>query len=257
MKNISARNLRSYHEQFWYAENVLTDFLELSHSKQLLICEVGPAEGGALKYFAQKGHHCFGIEFSANRYKNSLILNSGLDIIFIQGDITNSDTYLKNMPEKMDVVICRDVIEHIDRNKKSAALQNMVNLLKPDGKLFISFPPKYSPYAGHQQTAPSFLSKLPFIYSLPDSIYSRYLSLCKTPEAKIAGLLRVKSNRLSIHQFEILVRQLKLTFLKRRFYIVRPAHENRYKLKRLIQPFNSRFLREWLSTGALYCLIKV
>jgi len=255
MKNISARNLRSYHEQFWYAENVLTDFLELSHSKQLLICEVGPAEGGALKYFAQKGHNCFGIEFSDNRYKNSLILNSGLDITFIQGDIANSDTYLKNIPEKMDVVICRDVIEHIDRNKKSAALQNMANLLKPEGKLFISFPPKYSPYAGHQQVAPKLLGKLPYIYLLPDSLYANYLSVMGINKNVIMELLRTKHTRLTINRFEKMIDKIGFNILKKEFYFVRPCYESRFNIKRRKHNLSS-FIREIITLGVLYCLQK-
>lgn len=256
MKNISARNLRSYHEQFWYAENVLTDFLELSHSKQLLICEVGPAEGGALKYFAQKGHNCFGIEFSDNRYKNSLILNSGLDITFIQGDIANSDTYLKNIPEKMDVVICRDVIEHIDRNKKSAALQNMANLLKPDGKLFISFPPKYSPYAGHQQVAPKLLGKLPYIYLLPDSLYANYLSVMGINKNVIMGLLRTKHTRLTINRFEKMIDKIGFNILKKEFYFIRPCYESRFNIKRRKHGLSSSFIREIITLGAIYLLTK-
>jgi 2-polyprenyl-3-methyl-5-hydroxy-6-metoxy-1,4-benzoquinol methylase len=256
MKKISDRNIRSYYEQYWYAENVLTGFLNIDHSVPLRICEIGPAEGGALKYFTQHGHECCGIELSDNRHENSIILNSDFNIKFIKGTITQPESYLNDIPNNMDVVICRDVIEHIDQDKKIVALKNMADLLKPNGQCFISFPPKYSPYAGHQQTAPSVLAKLPYLFCLPDALYSGYLTLCRTPRAKIQGLLRVKSVRLSIRQFEELVTQLPLSIIKRQLYIIRPAHENRYKIKRLKQPFNSPLVREWLSTGALYCLEK-
>ena len=255
MKNISARNMRSYHEQYWYAEHVLTDFLDIDNSAPLNICEIGPAEGGALKYFAERGHRCFGIEFSDNRHENSIILNDGLNIKLIKGDITRPDTYSEDINEKMDVIICRDVIEHIDQDKKLTALRNMTELLKPGGRIFLSFPPKYSPYAGHQQTAASVWVKLPYIFLLPDKIYAAYLKFRKISSAKIEGLLRVKSNRISINNFEKIVKSTGLELTKRQFYIIRPAHENRYKTKRIKQPFGKIF-REWLSTGALYCLKK-
>lgn len=256
MKQISARNMRSYREQYWYAENVLTQFLELSHTESLAICEVGPAEGGVLRYFVQMGHQCFGIEYSSNRHENSLILNKELNIEFVQGDITDSSSYIKKIPRKLDIIICRDVIEHIEQNKKLIALQNKIALLKPGGKCFISFPPKYSPYAGHQQTAPSAFAKLPYIYFLPDKIYSLFLRMTKVPKPKINGLMRVKSTRLSIRKFEKMVKQISCSVDKRKFFLIRPSHENRYKLKRLGQPFHDLLLREILSTGVLYCLIK-
>lgn len=42
-----------------------------------------------------------------------------------------------------DFIICLEVIEHIEDDKK--ALKNMFNLLKPSGKLIISTPSKNAP----------------------------------------------------------------------------------------------------------------
>ena len=257
MTEVIERHLRSYHEQYWYAENVLEKFLEISGSGPLSICEVGPAEGGALKYFAEKGYHCYGIEFSEIRYNNSIILNNKEDILFLKGDITRPDTYSNQIDLSMDTIICRDVIEHIDADQKFIALQNMTTLLKPGGRMFISFPPKYSPYAGHQQVAPKKLVKLPYLHLLPDRLYRRYLSMMGMRVSSGQGLLDTKHKRLSIWNFEKMIAALHLNINKRELFLIRPCYESRFHLGRIKAPFSKNMvLREIFTMGALYCLTR-
>jgi len=257
MTEVIERHLRSYHEQYWYARNVLEKFLGITNTKQISICEVGPAEGGALKYFNENGHHCYGIEYSEVRYDNSLKLNKNRDIHFLRGDITKPDSFQSQIDSFMDIVICRDVIEHIDTDQKYIALQNMSALLKPGGKMFVSFPPKYSPYAGHQQVAPKKLVKLPYLYLLPDRLYSWYLSRIGMRITSGQGLLDTKHKRISIRDFEKTIRDLGLGILKREFYLIRPCYESRFHLRRLKAPFSkNNVLREFFTLGALYCLTK-
>lgn len=256
MNAIPPRNLNYFNEQYWYAGHVLECFLNISEATGLSICEVGTAEGGTLQYFGEKGHRCYGIEFAAHRNEIANLLNQHSNIRFVNGDITNPATYRDKIPGEMDIVICRDVIEHIEPEKKLVALQNMVAMLKSRGKLFISFPPKYSAYAGHQQGSPALLGKLPYLHCLPDNLYAWYLALLKIPRKRIDNFLNVKACRLSIRQFEQMTSQLPVTVHQRQFYIVRPAHEYRFNIRRIRQPLNSLFINEWFSTGALYCLIK-
>ena len=72
------------------------------------------------------------------------------------------------------------MIEHIP--EQELALNNIYDLLSIGGKLFMSFPPKFCAYAGHQQTIPKILGKLPYLYLLPNSIYVLYLKLIGCPE---------------------------------------------------------------------------
>lgn len=256
MNTVPVRNLNYFNEQYWYAGHVLKDFLNLSEEKGLSICEVGTAEGGTLQYFAEKGHRCYGIEFAVHRYEIAVLLNQHSGIRFVNGDITHPETYRDKIPDALDLVICRDVIEHIEAEKKIVALQNMVAMLKSRGKLFVSFPPKYSAYAGHQQGIPALLGKLPYLHCLPNKLYARYLALLKIPRLRIDNLLNVKACRLSIRLFEQMTSQLPVTVHHRQLYIVRPAHEYRFHINRIRQPLNNLFINEWFSTGALYCLIK-
>ncbi|MBN1185519.1 MAG: class I SAM-dependent methyltransferase [Bacteroidales bacterium] len=257
MTEVIERHLRSYYEQYWYAKNVIEKFLCISNTKSLSICEVGPAEGGALKYLSEKGHQCYGIEFSEVRYNNSKVLNDKKEICFLYGDITKPSTYINQIDSTIDIIICRDVIEHIDTDHKCAALQNMSDLLKPGAKMFISFPPKYSPYAGHQQVAPKKLIKLPYLHLLPDRLYGWYLSKMGMPVSSKSGLLDTKHKRLSISDFEKMVSYLNLNIQKRELYLIRPCYESRFHLRRMKAPFSkNKVLREFVTLGALYCLSK-
>jgi len=256
MKEISSRNLRCYNEQYWYGKHFIKDFLDIDCQNKLRVLEVGTAEGGLLKFFSEKGLQCYGLECSKNRYKNSIQLNSNLDIEFIYGDITKISPDLHCFSDKIDVVICRDVIEHIDSDAKYKALQNMYVLLKPGGRMFISFPPKYSPYAGHQQVAPRLLAKLPYIHCLPDSLYANYLSLLRLNEPVIKGLLRTKHTRLTINRFEAMIDEIGFSIVKKEFYFIRPCYESRFNIKRRKHGLSSSFIREIITLGAIYLLTK-
>lgn len=254
MTEISERYRNFHKEQYWYAEHFVENFLNIENQTNLKILEVGTAEGGLLKYFSEKGHQCYGIEYSKSRYEFSKVLNKDSNIKFINGDITDQSTYADYLQERMNIVICRDVIEHIDN--KELALKNMTDILLQNGKLFISFPPKYSPYAGHQQGAPHKMAKIPYVYFLPDAFYKFYLHLLKINKSTIDRLINAKKLRLSITKFERLVRKQGLTICRKVFYIVRPNYELRYNIKRIENPFRDFFLREILTTGAIYILSK-
>ena len=74
---LSANHARAYKEQYWYAENFVENFLTVDSSSKLNVLEIGTAEAGLLKYFYEKGHNCYGIEYSPVRHNNSI----GLDTI--------------------------------------------------------------------------------------------------------------------------------------------------------------------------------
>lgn len=256
MKKISERNLRCYDEQYWYGKAFLNDFLNISEEKNYSILEIGPAEGGLLKFFTEKGHKCFGLELSNNRFDNSIQLNSELGIKFINGDITNLSEEMKSYFGQMDILICRDVIEHIPLELKQTAMENMRAFLKKDGLLFVSFPPKYSAYAGHQQVAPNRFAKLPFLHFLPNKVYASFLKLLNIKQNIINSLLEIKQSRISIAGFEKLLNKVDFNIIKKSFYLIRPCYESRFNLKRIKHNFNSFALREILTLGAIYLLKK-
>ena len=255
INKISKRCLRCYSEQQWYGENFLFDYSQFKDVTNKRILEIGCAEAGLLKFYHKKGAVCSGIELSDIRYNNALLLDKRNEINLFQADICNPTSYKKHIKKNFDMIIMRDVIEHID-NKK-IALANIFNILKPGGKLFMSFPPKYCAYSGHQQTISNLFGKLPYIYMLPDVIYKKYLRLISCPEKKIEYLIMTKKTRISIRKMHEIVNSLGFNILNQSKWFSRPAYAFRFNFPKIKNPFSFiPILDEIFSNGVLYLLEK-
>jgi len=150
---------KHYEEQYTFADkylwNYLNDNIDNFYNKKILV--VGCGEGGVVQYFRDLTFDCEGLEINGDRvvFKNNNIMI---------GDI--SDKALTNvLLTRYDLIIMRDVIEHIEN--KSMAFFNISELLNDDGYLYITFPPKNSAFAGHQQNLKSWLRYIPFVHRLP------------------------------------------------------------------------------------------
>ena len=252
---ISKRCLRCYSEQQWYGEKFLFDYIGDENVSGEKILEIGCAEAGLLKFYSKKGAICSGLEFSDIRYKNAVLLNQDNSIHLFQANICDSKSYKNKLLGVYDTIVIRDVIEHIYDKRK--ALSNIYDILKPRGKVFMSFPPKYCAYAGHQQTIPIILGKIPFLHMLPNIIYKFYLKLIGCPGKKIEYLLNTKKTRISISQMDLLVNELGFKIRKKSNWLIRPAYSFRFGLKPLKNPFDwAPLLNELFCNGVLYLLEK-
>ncbi len=253
MNKFPERRVKFYEEQYWYAKEFLTKYLPVKDFNNINILEIGSAEGGAIKYFYEQGANCYGIEISKGRNdfaKEYININ---EIKFTEGDICN-DTFIKELP-KMDLILIRDVIEHIPEKLK--ALQNMNKLLKENGLIFLSYPPKYSPYAGHQQNVKKKIGSLPFIHLLPKGLYTLFLKAANLTKEKISELLQTKRDMISIKKIEKLFKKAGLQIAKKDFYFIRPCFEKRFGWKPKKTVFNSvPLIKEIFTLGALYQLKK-
>lgn len=250
---VSDRCLRCYREQQWYGENFLFDFIGDKDISGKRILEIGCAEAGLLKFYQDKGAICSGLELSDVRYNNALLLNDQNSLHLFQANICEPESYASELTKKYDTIVIRDVIEHIE--DKETALTNIFGLMKPGGKLFMSFPPKYCAYAGHQQTVPKFLGKLPYLHVLPNFLYKGYLRLIGCPEKKIDYLISTKDTRISIRGMRKLVKFLGFKINKESNWIIRPAYSFRFGLPKMRNPFSwFPVLDEVFSNGVLYLL---
>ena len=252
---ISKRCLRCYKEQQWYGENFLFDHIGDTNVVGKRILEIGCAEAGLLKFYVDKGALCSGMELSDIRYNNAVLLNEDNSLHLFQANICEPKTYNNELIEKYDAIIIRDVIEHIE--KKKIALSNIYDLLIPGGKLFISFPPKYCAYAGHQQTIPVFMGKLPYLHLLPNTLYKRYLRLIGCPENKIKYLIETKKTRISIKAMRKLLLDIGFNIRKESNWIIRPAYSFRFGLPKIKNPFSwIPIFNEVFCNGVLFLLEK-
>jgi len=254
MINISGKNLNFFKEQYWVAANFIGNYIGLSGKSNLRVLEVGSAEGGGLKYFAERGNTCYGLEYSPGRTEIARNLSQSDAVFFINGDITKPDSYQGQIDEQMDVVVCCDVIEHIDSSQQENALINMKNMLKNDGRLYISFPPKYSPFAGHQQVLPVWLRYIPFLFFLPDEWYAPLMRRFGVRGAIVENMLATKHSRISTKRFERLVFNSGLKIEKKDFYLIRPRFKYRWGISCVRHRFDPGIVREIFTLGAVYLL---
>ncbi|MFL2983308.1 MAG: class I SAM-dependent methyltransferase [Candidatus Neomarinimicrobiota bacterium] len=254
-EKISPRCQRCYYEQQWYGENFLFEYIGDTDIKGKMILEIGCAEAGLMKFYDNKGAICSGLELSDTRFRNAILLNQEKTLHLFQADICKPKTFEDNIKEQYDLIIMRDVIEHIPNQE--LALKNIYSLLKPGGKLFMSFPPKYCAYAGHQQTIPKILGKLPYLHLMPNLLYLLYLKIIGCPEKKIKYLIDTKSTRISIGKMKKIINRIGYDICKQSNWLIRPAYSFRFGLPKIKNPFFwIPMLDEIFCNGILFLLVK-
>ncbi|HET9058194.1 MAG TPA: class I SAM-dependent methyltransferase [Chitinophagaceae bacterium] len=194
------------------------------------VLEIGCGEAGVLKAFIEKGCVAVGVELDDPRLVNARLfmekeLEMGL-ISFISKDIYQVDaaTELKG---KFDIVILKDVIEHIHDQKKLIAW--MKSFLNPEGVIFFGFPPWQMPFGGHQQMINNkLLSKLPYYHLLPMPLYKWVLKMGGQDATAYA---EIKETGISIERFEKIVKETGYKVVSKTFYLVNPIYEYKFGWK--------------------------
>ena len=248
-----------YRQQYVNAEKYVLPFIESSFDltgKHVL--EAGCGEGGVLEPFLDRGCTISGIdvnaskiEFADNRFRQAI--RSG-KAFFSTSDVFD-DAIRKRWKNRIDVVLLVNTIEHIPNQEK--LLMIIRDLVKDDGIVFISFPPWFMPYGGHQQMSDSRLGKLPYYHLLPRSLYRRLLYLFERNEKRIEGLMEIVDTKLTIHGFERLIKACRYRTLKKRFYLINPIYEVKFGLKAVEQlPFlrSIPWIRDFITTTCYYLL---
>lgn len=225
------------------------------------VLEIGCAEAGVLKAFTDLNIKCFGIELSPSRTKLaknylSSEVEAGL-ISFLSKDIYDVDI-LNDIGFKFDLIILKDVIEHIPNQKN--VLHRLSDFLEEDGKIFFAFPPWQMPFGGHQQVCKSkVLMFLPYFHLLPMKVYTSILKLFgETPNA-IKELKEIKETGISIERFEKILKEENYTTLAKQLFLINPIYKYKFGMKVVTQfavIAKIPVLRNFLSTCAYYLVKK-
>lgn len=247
--------------QYQNSKNSIFPFLEeqVTLDSGTNVLEIGSAEGGNLKPFAEAGCKCTGIELSPSRTELAKKflkdeLNKDL-VIFINEDIYEIDP--KNISkEGFDLIFLKDVLEHIPNQEKLMA--RLKDFLKPGGKIFLGFPSWYMAFGGHQQMCKSkFLSRMPYFHLLPTFAYKGILKWFNKNDSENEMLMEVKDTRISIQRFEKILKKEKYKINKKQFYFIPPIYYYKFKAKtRRLPAFISGIplLREPFITSAYYLI---
>ena len=217
------------------------------------ILEIGCGDGGNMEPFLDLGCQVVGVDPATQRIKDAADFFSGhvnrANLHLIQEDIYN-------LTEKMsfDVVIIRDVLEHIHNQERFMAF--IKRFLKPDGIVFLGFPPWQNPFGGHQQIcAHPVLSRLPFFHLIPGQVYVKLLKLGRETNRTIEVLLEIRQTRITIERFSRILKEERYSILKRELYFINPIYEVKFGLKprRQAELIGSiPYLRNFFTTTCYY-----
>lgn len=240
-----------------YVIPYVNEFLKVD--KDLHVLEIGCGEAGNLKPFVDLGCRCVGVDMNKERIRFAKAYYAphpnNKNLTLITEDIYNMVDELK---EGFDLIILRDVIEHIHNQEKF--LKAVKKLLKPTGKIFFGFPPWQNPFGGHQQICKNkLLSVLPYFHLLPKSLYAGVLKMFGESKQTIDDLLEIKETGISIERFEKILKKEKWVIDKKTFYFINPNYEVKFKLKpresyRFI--YKIPVLRNFMVTACYYLIAK-
>lgn len=219
------------------------------------ILEIGCGEGGVLLPFLDKGCICVGVEFDTTRTDNAQIwLKKYIDAGVLS--VIPKDIYLVDAEElggKFDLIILKDVIEHIHDQAKLMA--RMQHFLKPGAFIFFGFPPWQMPFGGHQQICQDkWLSKLPYYHLLPTPIYKRIL---QRKNENVADMLEIKETGISIEKFERISDQTGYKIAEKTHFLINPIYQWKFGWKARKQlPIvrNIPWLRNFMTTCVYYLI---
>ena len=248
-----------FNEQVQTTEKYVIPFIEQTHpiTPETSILEIGCGEGGNLLPFLQRGCKIVGIDIlqgkidKANEYFLDHPKKDRAN--FMVQDIYDVDPDLN---WKFDIIIMRDVIEHIHDQEKFMAY--IKRFLKPSSNIFFGFPPWQMPFGGHQQTCKStFLSKLPWFHLLPTVAYKKMLLLFGETQRNVDNLIEIKETGISLERFQRILKKEEYSIDREVWYFINPNYEIKFGLKpkKSIPPFKSiPYLRNFFITAGYYLI---
>ncbi|MFZ4399981.1 MAG: class I SAM-dependent methyltransferase [Bacteroidales bacterium] len=249
---------RYFNYQYLHSKEYILPLVNkyLDFSQKLRILEIGSAEAGVLKAFTELGHDCVGVEISESRVN---LAKRFMKTEYESGQINfyDNDVFKVNIDElggKFDLIILKDVIEHIHNRK--ILFDKFKEFLKPNGFVFIAMPPWNMPFGGHQQMLINkFYSRMPYFHLLPMWFTKLLLKWDHYPH--IDAWIEIKETRISINGFH---REAKLNgfkISKAIYYFINPNYKFKFNLNprkqnRLIAAIP--YLRDFFTTTAYFLI---
>jgi SAM-dependent methyltransferase len=157
-----------------------------------------------------------------------------------------------------DLILLRDVLEHVPERERIVDV--CARTLRPGGRLFVSFPPYYSPFGGHQHVAANWTKLAPYLHLLPERLFMRLVKLednvYLASDDLLGDMTSVRATRLTIGKAEAAFARAGLRVESRQLFVLRPEFGVRYGIRALdAHGLGSvRGLRDLVVMGAFYLL---
>lgn len=247
-----------FREQSFTTSRHIIPFIEsvIPVDSTVSVLEIGCGEGGNLLPFLEaRCARIAGIDLSGSKIENARRFYSA-----IPGgervELTAADIYESGSAGTFDIVMMRDVLEHIHDQERFLGF--VKRFLSRRGVLFIAFPPWNNPFGGHQQMCDSrLLSKIPWIHLLPRGIYRRLLLAAGESPARTEGLLEIKDTGINIGRFEKAIKKEGYLIVRKSLWLINPNFEVKFGLRprRLPQIAGKiPFLRNFIATTGYYII---
>lgn len=252
---------RYFEHQCRVTEEYVIPFVEQSGplARDARVLEIGCAEAGVLKAFLDRGSVAVGVDRNLNRLERGKTLlaepiRSGRLSLLHQD--AQELAHREEFRASFDLIVLKDVIEHVEDRPGLFAV--MRQLLRPRGRIFLSFPPWHMPFGGHQQICRSrVLSRVPYLHLLPAAAYRRVLELFAERPTRIESLMATYRTALPTAEFESAAQQAGYRIDSTRFYLLNPMYSYRFGARPLVQvPWVSAqpALRDFVTTCAYYTI---
>jgi len=236
---------KHYYEQLNYTNEYLIPYFKqyIDSFAGMKVLEIGCAEAGFLAAIKELGAEVYGIEISRERVNIAKEKNPGLKILV--GDVSSKDL-LNDIKDRFDFIVMREVIEHIP--EKTETFRNLYGLLNEGGYLFMSFPPKYSPFAGHQQIARSFIKIIPYLHILPEGLLHWVARILKEKPGYVEEIKMNYSTGMAIGRYEKFIKEYKYSIVQKDHFLFRPIYKGRFGLPKIKLP-GIPLIREFCTFG--------
>ena len=243
---------KHFYEQQRFTNSYLLPYLKenIPDFEDKKILEIGCGEAGFLDVVTGMGLQAVGLELEASRVEIARQKNPQLQILV--GDIS-SEQDVSRFSQSFDLIIMRDVIEHVP--KRDAAFANINRLLNDGGYLYITFPPRFSGFAGHQQNGKSALKYIPYLQLLPEFALKFLQKVFKEKPELIRAVLNNYDIGLTIRAFKKHYRKQNFKPVKQELFLFRPIYKIRFGVPTIKFP-PVPLLQEFLAFGCEYLLMK-
>lgn len=238
------------------SHDYVMDYLE-SHGapiRDAAIVEIGCAEGGNLCAMSERGAaELVGTDIAEFRLESAREI---ADILDLDIKYSSNDIIYHEQPKEwlghFDLALLRDVIEHLD--DAETALRNIRKLLKPNGSLYVTFPPWYSPFGGHQQLLMNKPGKLPFLHFLPKALFEKAIQSGRPED--VVEVRRLREIRMTTTKFRRAALRAGFYIDDERLFFIRPVFRSKFGLRpvgaNVLKPIPG--LRDLLALEAGYLL---